>query len=248
MSTVPVVAASLLLTHLQTLAGPSQHTCGPADVVARCIRQLGRRPEVDLRAVASECPRLAVELEQILRASRQVWSAVTNQLAGVPYVRTQRQLAQHVQVTAKSGRSDLGDVLEVLTEQAGVGTIVEALTAAEPDLLLVRDLATVFAGKVATLPDGSVELELVLPGVGGLPELLGGPSWPGEVRRRLVVVVRHAAWRDRRVRRLASVTVVAEEVWADPALALRAMAGSGPVSGSAPRPALGPVAGMSAAA
>lgn len=219
MTTVPLGAASVFAQHRGAAARADRST---DDEVSRLLQgavcMVGSRPEVDLSLLRDQSPALADDLSGYMDRCRRVWAATTQGVAGTDYLLTRRALACHTQKTGKADRRDLTEPYSALAEMAGIGEILEEATAAVPQMELLAQLATAFSGVVTTLPDGTLQVELELPGVGGLPDCLGGPPWPGEVRRTVRLGIRHAAWRDRRVRRLCQVGVDVDEMWADPAL------------------------------
>lgn len=196
-------------------------------VVTGCGRQVGVRVEVDLNAVEALSTRLAHVLTVYDAHARAFWRALqTGTAAGAAYTLVRRTLMTHVQSTAKKDRRDLVEVYEALTGVAVLSDIVDELTAAEPDLdALAGLLDAAGGGQVLPAEAGAVAVQVLLDPNGALPDVLGGVRMPGEVRRVLTLTARHAAWRDRRVRRLARVEVAADEMWPDPAPARAALAG-----------------------
>jgi hypothetical protein len=209
MRTVPVaVAASLLADRPDLRALLSEHG-----------RQVGRRVEVDLDAVAAAGHRpLAQALLLYGRECDELWRALEASTAGGrPFVTVRRDLLEHVQLTGKKDRADLGEVYEAFATVPTLADLVERLTGAEPDVAALTLMASSLGGQLSVPADGVLEVTLRLSGRWALPDVLGGVSGPGEVSRELVLTARQAAWRDRRVRRLARVLVRSVELWPDPA-------------------------------
>lgn len=192
-----------------------------ADLMAAlgpCGRRVGVRPEVDLDVVERSHPALCRALKQYQWDTDDLWAAVRKGHPPKPAVRTHRVAAEHRQVTGKVGRADLVDVYEDLLALPVVADLVEEVTGSAPDEARVRDLAAVLDGSVSV--DGTTwTVTFPLTGAAAWPVNLGGVPWPYEVSRSVTLVVKFAAWRDRRVRRLAGVHVHVDEVLADPARA-----------------------------
>jgi len=207
--TVPVGAIALLLADRPDLRAALRPTG----------RMVGSRVEIDLAAAAARCgPGVAEIFEAYWRRCETVWAGEgTGAFAGTGTVLARRAVADHVQVTAKAGRSDLGAVYETLTGLPLLDAITAELTSERPDDGVLRRLSAPFAGTVEQIGDGALEVVLYTDAAATLPAVLGGVAWPGELQRELRLLARHAAWRDRRVRRLARVSVYTHELWPDPA-------------------------------
>jgi hypothetical protein len=213
-------------------AGYHKDSCVPSHVAALVLdaRELADvEARGGLRAVGHRCEVSLGVVEQLLGEDRadalwayqrrcgRFWDKVADQTAGGErYVRVNRMLLDAVQ-DAKSGKkTDLGAQYDALVEVAGVGELIEEATSETPDWERVTKLGETMGLELDDSGDGAVTLRLAVEADSFDPALGGAPS-RGELRRWLTVVVRHAVWRDRRRRRLARVTVEAEEVWPEPA-------------------------------
>lgn len=180
-------------------------------------RRAGNRDVVDTALLA---PDEAAALNRYWSSCQQLWQAARDgkPLAGSGWVMTRRRVLQGRQSTAKGAKVDLNAELAALENSPGIAQLISAATDKEPNLADVRSLAKAAGGLVTEHPD-RLELFVDLPVALLYPDALGGPAWPGEMRRSVHLELRHAAWRDRRVRRLAEVVVDVTEMWADPATA-----------------------------
>lgn len=181
-----------------------------------CGRAVGGRVEVDLDAVEAVSPQACRALEAYHCQTLALWRDLASGTpSGAPYMTTQRLLADHQQVTGKVGRRDLPEVLAELEELALTAELVTAVTAPEVDGPAVRRLAAGAGGSAAQPSAGVWVVQVPMSGPVAWPEALGGPVHLSEIGRTLRLTARHASWRDRRVRRLARVEVLVEELWAD---------------------------------
>jgi hypothetical protein len=179
----------------------------------RCGRVLGNRVECDLVLVAAELGLPAAE------TISRFWTACTElfeslQQGDVPssYAVLLRPLVSTRQRDSKQERRDLGGELEDLSCIAGVGAVLEEACGAEPDWAKVVSLGAVYHTTVER--DGNdTTIKLVVEADVLWPESLGGAAAPNEIARHIEVRVSHAAWRDRRNRRLVTLEVGAEEIW-----------------------------------
>lgn len=174
-------------------------------------RRIGARTEVDVDAVRAVNPALADAIDRFDADTAALWDTATG-----AYVTTSRTIAEHRQVTGKTGRADLTEVFADLAQMSATSGVLEALTGPDPDPDELAAAAGAAGGWVRQDPNGAWCVQVSLTGAVCWPDTLGGPPLPTEVSRQVTLVARHAAWRDRRVRRLAQVTVTVEEMWADP--------------------------------
>lgn len=115
--------------------------------------------------------------------------------------------------SSSAGRVDLHDPLAALTSlPGGAGDFFHELMGAAPDRKRLRSLSAPFNGAVK-FEDESLQAEATLHFMRGdaWAEELGG-AWGSERMRTIVVNTRYAKWRDRRVRRLCRVRVIAHDV------------------------------------
>lgn len=156
------------------------------------------------------------ELDGWWGSCQRLWRRAATQpadLVGSPWMQTRRELVRDRQNTAKGSKRDLGELYQALSALPALGGVLNLACSPDPDVRELRDAVASLGGTVAAAP-GVLTLTAA-PNVGLLyPGQLGGPVGAGEVSREFTVEVRHAAWRDRKVRRLAAVEVTAVEMWA----------------------------------
>ena len=187
---VPVGVAGVL----DALSGTG-HDLSAATVV------LGKRCELDLDAVtALRGPVAARALVEYWDDTRRLATLVgRGTAAGQDVVVVRRQLGVWRQRTGRD-KADLAEQFEALSR------LGPSVTDELDELLGPRD-------------EGEAAAELVVLDR-SLPEALGGPATLCEQRRVLRVVARYAPWRDRKLRRLASLEALCDEVWPEPGPAL----------------------------
>lgn len=172
---------------------------------------------LDVTRLRAEQPRLHQRLASFDQMTRRLWEAHRNGTGGESFAIVERKLHANRQRDDAKGRVDLVSELADAAAIPLLGELVENACSAECDweLLLRRGAAW-----QASVTDGAKTtriIHLVVDAANGWPASWGGPSRANELRRHVMIEVSHAAWRDRRVRRLVAVTVTAEELWADPA-------------------------------
>lgn len=128
-----------------------------------------------------------------------------------PYVALRRE----IRIAQQKDNKDLAAELAALDTAPGVGAAVGLTLESNPDWSEVRSLVDAAGGEFSQSGDGETTLVYMVGREEAFywPPELGGPYAPGEMARELVVVIRHAAWRDRRVRRLVRTEVYAHELW-----------------------------------
>lgn len=206
--TIPVSAAATLLLGRPDLAAAA----------AGHLRMLGDRPEVDLPSLAADAVDVAHALSQYWTACQQLWEDLRHGAATGSYVMVSRSVHRATQQNSKKAKVDLTGELAACADIPEVADIVNALTDPDPDEVLLASLAEQVNGSFNSSA-GALSVSVHATGALTWPQLLGGVSWPGEVRRSLTLTAKHAPWRDRRVRRLWRVSVDVEEVWPDPTFA-----------------------------
>lgn len=184
MLTVPVTTASLVLNERdRALVQDFQ-------VLA------GRRWQVDVSSLAQHFPDLATS---IARAAAEVGSG--------PHAYRVRLLAAS-QVSGGASKKDLTELYDALKHTPACSSLLRAATDPRPDDALLFSLASALGGSFAVLSEDTREVT-ILTQPSGFPDALGGPPHPHEHSREITLKVMHAPWRDRRIRRLAGVTVSA---------------------------------------
>jgi hypothetical protein len=189
--------------HLAELAaGPAEAT-----TVASYGVQVGRSVEIDLDTLATDHPDLAATITSYATTAE---GPVTG-----AYLAVAVPLVSVRQTDNAAGRSDLVAELDAL-EASELGDVVA--------VLLGRDLdpdAVCVAGapyQVSHEPSGADRASTTLVVAGRRPwsTHLGGAPSGREVARRFTLHTSHAAWRDRRSRRLVALDIHAIEVLPDP--------------------------------
>lgn len=204
--TVPVLVAELA----------ALHAVAPVSVLERCGRYLGDRVELDLDALGRVDHDAAAWCGAYWARCEAFWAeaATTGRPRGA-YVLIERELRSVVQTDTKAARTDLRAELDALEAQAGLTGVLDALLGAEIDDDALLAHVHAFRGSVRRVGADTV-VRLVVP-VGRLwPLELGGAASMGETARVIELTANHAAWRDRKVRRLRAVTVSAQEIWPEP--------------------------------
>ena len=197
MVSVPLTVTDLLLDDADARAA------------ARAASQpFGSGSEVPLDALDGIVPGLGDVAAEFFLAARAVWESYR---CGEPVgdaVIVRVPLLDLRQVDSKAARVDLvaqAQALEDMPETREAGGILDA----KPRWSKLRTLGTLSRTKDrATLVFATSSRRW--------PMELGGPGCPGELRREILLEVSHAAWRDRRSRRLIRFASCAVEVWPDP--------------------------------
>lgn len=183
------------------------------DVLKNHGQLIGIRPEVNLTTLREVNPSAAQTLETFYSNTMRIWDAFTRGDPSGPYQLTKRILVTHKQRNSKADRADLPDVYAALLEVPALRDVTLALTDKHPSETLetlIRDIE----GTVTQTGDTTMSATVPLQGQVTWPEVLGGVPWPTEVEREVTIETNWAAWRDRRIRRLTSVTVTVTEVFA----------------------------------
>ena len=219
MRTVPGYIATLLNTQPVIQASISSS-------IEKSGRLVGARTELDLDSLSASTNESVVEavlayhsqcldFQDYLIARK---SGYKNE--NRPAMQIRRPLTKTIQLDRKGGRKDLTLEMDALSEVPVLGQFVLALldskssSKRQPEL---DRLTTALGAKVENLPDNKTVAIVAIP-TGDHPwgVELGGAATPGEVSRVFTVTTSHAAWRDRRVRRLLSVEILVDELWAHP--------------------------------
>lgn len=198
-ATVPRVAFDLLVED------PSLRAAAGSTGV-----QLGAALELSVDGLDGLLPGLGVGVEEYFVAARSLWAALSaNESPPVTAVLVRVPLLDLRQKDSRSLRVDLSAQYEAL-EHVPAFEAALGLLDASPDWD-----ALAAAGALSREGDrSSLALEVRSP---VWPLELGSAPCPGEQARRVLLEASHAAWRDRRVRRLLRVRVDALQVWPDPA-------------------------------
>ena len=189
-------------------------------------RLVGLRAELDLDKLAAatneqiagavlDYHRKCLEFQEYLGA-RQAGYKNENR----PAIQIRRPLFTAVQIDRKEGRKDLKAEMDALLEVNVLGDFVSALLDSKTSEKRQPELDRLGAAldvEIQELPDNKTVATISIPsGQHPWSAELGGAATPGEVNRTFVITTSHATWRDRRVRRLLSVEVLVDELWAHP--------------------------------
>jgi hypothetical protein len=182
--------------------------------VACSKRELGIRSEVDADILVElGYDALAARLLAYDEKCRSYWE-------GKPkgaFVLTHRPLLAKTQVDRAGERSDLIEELAFLHSVNGASDYLSELLGAQPRVGVLEQLRDPIEAVLVRDEDqlrASATIRLIEPLL--YPDGLGGLASFGEVARVFVLSVNWAKWRDREVRRLVSITSIAEEVWPAP--------------------------------
>lgn len=195
MKTVPAVAAFIHAN--RDLARWENYKVGPV--------KLGNRVELDITAIK----------DPAMRAQLWDWwcecvALYSNPQGDVAWFSTKRVLFNDRQITSKTNRKDLVEVFKILESIPSLNPVLQAVTQPVWDVEAIErsyDLVSFQTQNNTGVANVDVS-NLVL------PTMLGGVKGVGEFSRTLNLEVANASWRDRRVRRLVSVSVECEELWA----------------------------------
>lgn len=170
---------------------------------------------LDLPALAQRHPLLARSINEYLDLSRKLLEEHRAGVGGAPFVLAEVELVQAFQRDDAEGRADLVEFIESASRIPHLAYLMDEALSTKPDHELIRRRAAAWACHIETTGHKTV-ITLEVPSTTGWGSCWGGITSPHELRRRITIETNHAAWRDRRARRLVSVRVVADELWADP--------------------------------
>ena len=120
------------------------------------------------------------------------------------------ELYRDHQTYTSGSKKDLHEAYQTLVGWADIGQSVETILGSDAEQARVE--AEQFGWDVDMSVPGLMTLTYTAPG-GGWPDLFGGAKKPCEKHRQLTLGVRHAKWRDRKVRRLVDVKVESVSIW-----------------------------------
>jgi hypothetical protein len=195
--TIPLTVTDLLLDDADQRAA-----------ARAAAKPFGSSSEVPLTALDEIAPGLGEVAVEFFLAARALWASYDRgeKLGDAVIVRV--PLLDLRQVDSKAARIDLvaqAQSLEDMPETRDAGSILDA----KPRWSKLRTLGTLSRTKDRATLMFTVSSRR-------WPLELGGPGCPGELRREILLEVSHAAWRDRRSRRLVRFAACAVEVWPDP--------------------------------
>lgn len=163
---------------------------------------VGIRPEVDITKLPSD-----------MRARVQTYNNMLVLPGLDPGVSVTMTLYENTQLYSKTAKRDLTHDYDTLKEWQ--------VSAAVIDDLLDSDQANAIAaahdaGWVVNETEENVLTVSHSDNGAFWPDRYGGAPWPQETARTLTLTIRHAKWRDRRVRRLVGIEVTSTSTWATP--------------------------------
>jgi hypothetical protein len=202
--TVPALAAAIVCTEKTE-----------RDLVTSCGVRVGAAVEIDLDRVAQSNPELAACLENYWASCNELWDRFAGGDIGLDAVDVRRLLRSVAQTDSRQGRKDLNAEVDEILSLAVVGPLVKEILGSNPDF----DSIVARGGSVGMSIEANADTHTVrftLPARRPWSNELGGTASRGEWERVFTLRVSHAAWRDRRVRRLMSLHVHATETWARP--------------------------------
>lgn len=125
-----------------------------------------------------------------------------------------RELSYDRESDEKGARHDLASRLESAKSIPGMEHVLRTLLDKELSQENLLEAVSPWRG-VVVQSEPWTQVTLYIDKAEGWQSDWGGPSAPNEIRRVVTLVANHAAWRDRRGRRLVEVLVEADEIWAD---------------------------------
>jgi hypothetical protein len=185
------------------------------DIVTACGARVGATVEIDLDLVAAQDQALAARLEDYWSRCNELWDRFAGGDVGLDAVDVRRLLRSVAQTDSREGRKDLNAEVDELVNLAVVGPLVKELLGSKPDF----DSIVARGASVGLTVEASADahtIRFTLPARRPWSSALGGSASRGEWERVFTLRVSHAAWRDRRVRRLMSLQIQATETWARP--------------------------------
>jgi hypothetical protein len=201
--TVPLLAASLACrTEAERLAAAS------------CTLTVGSSAEVDLGRLARIDAALACRLASYWESCSEMWDRFADGESGLVGVSVTRPLRRSAQTDSRAGRADLVDEVDALCSLPVVGPLVEELLGSNPDIAAVVNRGAEVALSVTDTGSNASLVRFKLPARRPWPASLGGSASRGEYEREFTMKISWAKWRDRRNRRLVSLSVDAHEIWA----------------------------------
>jgi len=146
------------------------------------------------------------------RKRRRFWHLLGRGVEPGPWVMVEVDLAEIVQVPSGAGRCDLVEEMRAMEAVPELRDLLQAALGSELDEAAVAAAG----GTIASHDEHETVLYAVLEGARDWPGSLGGVAGAGEVERRFEITVRRAAWRDRKVRRFAKLSIVSVQIHPDP--------------------------------
>jgi hypothetical protein len=200
---VPLLAASLACrTESERLAA------------AACTLTVGDGVEVDLGRLARTDAALACRLAAYWESCGEMWDRFADGETGLVGLSVSRPLRRAAQTDSRASRADLVAEVDALCALPVVGPLVDELLGSNPDL---ESIVARGADANLTISDAGANAAVVrftLPARRPWPASLGGAASRGEYEREFSLKISWAKWRDRRNRRLVTVSVDGREIWA----------------------------------
>jgi len=171
--------------------------------------QVGSALEMPVDALDALVPGLGARAESFFLAARALWAVLDERPLPAEAVLVRVPLLDLRQKDSRTVRVDLSAQYEAIEHVAALRPVLGLLDA-DPDWASLAGLGV--------LERSGDRAELIVEVRSPLwPLELGGAPCPGELRRCVRLEASHAAWRDRRVRRLVRVRLDALQAWPDPA-------------------------------
>ena len=174
--------------------------------------KVGYSVEVDMIALSAINETLAVKAFKYYDKCKVFYD---NLAAGTPQgaaLETERTLICAKQLDTNALRADLKTECSLLTKLPIYGDLVKKILSSNPDFESLALSFKTLGGKFHQ--DGLLTLvEFSLPGRENWPLPLGGVNSRGELTRIFSLTISHAPWRDRKSRRLVSLSVSTIELW-----------------------------------
>ena len=164
--------------------------------------------ELSLEKLEKVDPEFASQLQNYWLSVRAFLDNLARGIQPSEYLTTLRSLTLRTQVTSKGSKSDLIKELSALEKLEAIAPLLEHILAQAPDGAVENPLV-----KTEQIDSDCYLYTFTLPGQNNYPTILGGLASRAEIARVFILKVSYAKWRDRRVRKIISLEVLAKEIW-----------------------------------
>lgn len=152
------------------------------------------------------------EHDEYGRKRRRFWHLLGRGIEPGPWVMVEVDLTEAAQIPSGAGRCDLVEEMRAMEAVPELRALIQVVLGSELDEAAVAAAG----GSIVSHDEHETVLYAVVEGARDWPGHLGGAAGAGEVERRFEITVRRAAWRDRKVRRFAKISIVSIQIHPDP--------------------------------
>jgi hypothetical protein len=184
------------------------------NAAASCTVSIGANTEIDLIRLARIDAALACRLAAYWESCGDMWDRFALGETGLVGLAVTRPLRHAAQTDSRAGRTDLVAEVETLCSLPVVGPLLEELLGANPDFSDILARGAEASLIIEPAGENCSIVRFRLPARRPWPAVLGGAASRGEWEREFTLKMSWARWRDRRNRRLISLTVDGHEIWA----------------------------------